>query len=310
MPRKPAIGQTGLILGIGAVGLGLVLLPGFFQRREDEREDERGRADTGPAGPAVLEPTPLSPFVPTPAPTPTKKEDKSKPTLRASRSGNQPTLSVTAGRGGTGYDYYGSELRGVANRNRGVGSHMQAGAVDVWNAREILVNVDWDITNPTNERTPFDFRLRLRQTKDFSAQRFLFSRGWGNAFARDETSFEYTPGTGVKADKFFDVFKVGAKTSHGASKGRAAHRRSIAAGRTERVKMGLVLPGPAQSKELREFWESGPSFNFIVEVYQGSMRFAEHEFKTAFSTMVERPVLRALAQTRGADSPRLTIRGR
>ena len=74
--------------------------------------------------------------------------------------------------------------------------------------------------------------------------------------------------------------------------------------------MGLILPGPAQSKELREFWEAGPVFNFKIEVYQGSMLFAEHEFKTAFTTMIERPVLRPLPQTRGADSPRLTIRGR
>jgi hypothetical protein len=187
---------------------------------------------------------------------------------------------------------------------------MKAGAVDVWNAREIFVDADWEIQNPTNGRLSFDFRLKLRQTKDWKWYKSFLSWGWGNTFARDKTVFEYTPERGIREDSFFDAFKVGVKTSHGASRGRPAQRRTIAARGREKVRMGLVLPGPAQSKELREFWEAGPVFNFAIEVYQGSMRFAEHEFKGAFTTTVERPVLRALYQTRGADSPRLTIRGR
>lgn len=72
--------------------------------------------------------------------------------------------------------------------------------------------------------------------------------------------------------------------------------------------MGLHLPGPARSKELREFWESNPQFNFKIEAYQGQERFAEHEFKDAFDTSIVRPELIALPSTGRGDSPRLTIR--
>ena len=78
--------------------------------------------------------------------------------------------------------------------------------------------------------------------------------------------------------------------------------------------MGLHLPGPARSKKLREFWEAKPQFNFRIEAHQGgklmaeSKKFAEHEFKDAFSLSIVRPELIALPSTGRGDSPRLTIR--
>jgi hypothetical protein len=74
--------------------------------------------------------------------------------------------------------------------------------------------------------------------------------------------------------------------------------------------MGLILPGPAQSEELRKFWDAGPEFNFLVAPYQGNLRVDEHEFKDAFSTKLVRPELVALDRTGYRDSPKLTIRGR
>jgi len=294
MAKKGMGGQTAIILGAGAVGLGLVLLPGFFRKGE-------AAADTGP-----LEPTSLTPAVLPPADDmqivdkDEQRKDKPKAQLRVK---GQPSLSVTAGRSGVG-----SLNRGVG---AAVGSHMKAGDVDVWNANEIHVDVKWDIQNPTSRRLPIDFQLKLRMARELSTWKFISSPTWGGMVGRDKTMFEYVPGRGIQKDVFFDGFDgAGVKTSHGASMRSTPKSYTISPGATATVWMGLILPGPAQSKELREFWEAGPEFNFLVAPYQGDLLIAEHEFKDAFSTKLVRPVLVALDKTRYMDSPRLTIRGR
>ena len=187
---------------------------------------------------------------------------------------------------------------------------MKAGTVDVWRAARVNVMAEWDIQNPSAAALPLDFRVTLRLTRDFTTKSFLFSRGWGESFGRDETHFEYTPKDGIKTDRFFDAFHQGVKTTHGATRGSRPTSLMIPPGSTRTFLMGVHLPGPGYSKDLREFWEASPQFNFRIEPHQGNRKFAEHEFKDAFTTSVVRPELIALPSTGNADSPRLTIRGR
>lgn len=294
MAKKGMGGQTAIILGAGAVGLGLVLLPGFFRKGE-------AAADTGPLEPTSLTPAVLPPADVTPiVDRDEERKDKPKAQLRAK---GLPSLSVTAGRSGVG----------SLNRGTGVpvGSHMKAGDVDVWNANEVRVDAKWNIQNPTSRRLPIDFRLRLRMARDMSTWKFLTAKTWGGMVGRDKTMYEYVPGKGIQKDVFFDGFDgMGVRTSHGASMRSKPKSFTISPGATATVWMGLILPGPAQSEELREFWEGGPEFNFLVAPYQGNLLIAQHEFKDAFSTKLVRPKLRALDRTGYRDSPKLTIRGR
>ena len=277
--------KTGMILAGGAIGLGFLLLPGFFQGRSEEDPDlvpdELSPADLERMGPDV----------------PTK--DKKKKVLIAK---GMPKLIV-----GTGRESY-AALSGI--RNRGVGSHMNFRGVDIWNAAYVDVMAEWDIQNPSPVAQPVNFLVSLRQTRDFSASSFFGSWGWGETFGRDEVTFEYNPKDGVKFDKFHDAFRESVRTTHGASKGSLPAELRIPAGATQTLLIGLRLPGPGRSRELREFWEANPQFNFRVEPYQGRERLGEHEFKGAFTTSVVRPQLVALPSTGNADSPRLTIRGR
>ena len=291
----PKMDKTGMILVGGAVGLGLLLLPGYFQKRaEGEGEGEEGPGLV----PMELAPADMGPDVPTEE---VRKEKDKKPVLVASA---RPNLVVEANRA-----TYGTWQSIAGSRNRGVGNHMKAGTVDVWGATNVSVIADWEIRNPSPETLPLDFRVRLRMIRDFTTKSFLLGRGWGNTFGRDETSFEYTPEKGITNDKFFDAFQASVQTTHGATRGSRAVPLTISPGGKADLRMGIHLPGPARSKELREFWESNPQFNFLVEPHQGKKKFAEHEFKGAFDTSIVRPELIALRSTRDGDSPRLIIKG-
>jgi hypothetical protein len=285
----PKVDKTGMILIGGAVGLGLILLPGFFSGRDKPEDGDPG-----------LEPMELGPYEPIPVPEVKEEKQEKKETVLVAI--DRPDLIVE---GNTKSYAYGS-ING--SRNRGVGNHMKAGTVDVWGATNVDVISEWKIRNPSVETLRLDFLVRLRLIRDFTTKSFLGSWGWGDTFGRDETSFRYTPKDGITDDKFFDAFQESVQTTHGATRGSRAVPLSISPGETKKLRMGLHLPGPARSKELREFWESNPQFNFKIEAYQGQKRFAEHEFKGAFDTSIVRPELIALPSTGRGDSPSLTIR--
>ena len=286
--------KTGMILAGGAVGLGLLLLPGFFQKRAEAEGEEDPSLVPMELAPADLEK--MGPDIPT---EDRKEKDKPKKVLIAK---GMPKLIV-----GSGQKSY-AALSGI--RNRGVGSHMNFPDVDIWNSAYVDVMAEWDIQNPSPVAQPVNFLVSLRQTRDFTTWSFIRGGGWGKSFGRDVVTFEYNPKDGVKFDRFHDAFRESVSTTHGASKGSLPAELRIPAGATRTLLIGLRLPGPGRSKELREFWGENPQFNFRVEPYQGQERLGEHEFKGAFTTSVVRPQLVALPSTGNADSPRLTIRGR
>ena len=288
----PKVDKTGMILIGGAVGLGLILLPGFFTGRGKDEEN---------GGPVPMD---LEAFVPVPT-VEDIPDDKKKPVLVVV---GQPNLRVEGNRASYAYGSLDSGQGVRGSRNRGVGNHRSAGTIDVWGATNVDVISEWKIKNPSPETLPLDFLVRLRMTRDFSTRSLIFGRGWGETFGRDETSFEYTPEDGIKTDKFFDSFRESVQTTHGATQGSNPIPLSIAPGETKILRMGMHLPGPSRSKELREFWEANPEFNFKIEAYQGKKRFAEHEFKGAFDASIVRPELIAKRSTGKGDSPTLTVR--
>tara|TARA_Y100000310_G_scaffold342935_1_gene448335 strand:+ start:2924 stop:3808 length:885 start_codon:yes stop_codon:yes gene_type:complete len=291
----PKVDKTGLILIGGAVGLGLILLPGFFSGRLKAKEEE----DEG------LVPSEIAPFdwAAAAAEADASEDKKKKKTVLVAVG--RPDLIVEANTKSYAYGQWQS-IRG--NRNRGVGSHMQIRDVDAWGATNVDVIAEWEIKNPSAETLPLDFVVSLRQTRDFTTKSFLFGKGWASAFGRDRDIFKYTPKDGITDDEFFDAFGESVQTTHGATRGSRAVPDRILPGETRKLKMGLHLPGPARSKELREFWEAKPQFNFRIEAHQGQNKFAEHEFKDAFSLSIVRPELIALPSTGRGDSPRLTIK--
>jgi len=288
--------KTGMILAGGAVGLGLLLLPGFFQKRaEAEGEEDPSLM------PMELAPADLGPDIPA-EDRKEKEKDKPKKVLIAK---GMPTLSVSTGQKSF------AALSGI--RNRGVGSHMDFPDVDIWNASAVDVVAKWDIQNPSPTPQTVDMLVSLRLTRDFSMKSFLTGRSYGEVYGRDAVMFEYNPFDGVKFDKFHDDFRESVETTHGASKVTSPAKLAIPANTTKTLLIGLHLPGPSRSKKLREFWGKNPQFNFRVEAYQGRGRgswdrLGEHEFKDAFTTSVVLPELIALRSTRDGDSPRLTIR--
>jgi hypothetical protein len=297
----PKVDKTGMILIGGAVGLGLILLPGFFSGRLKVKDGEPGLEDGDPG----LEPMELEPYVPVPEVEEEKERKQEKPKSLVVSVG-PPTLVVESNRTSTGY----SSING--SRNRGVGNHMKAATVDVWDATNVAVFVDWDMKNTGVVTSQMDFSVRLRMVEQASFGTFFSAKSWylADAFGRDDTWFEYKPGAarGIEKDKFFDAFSQGVQTTHGASRGQNPALLSIGAGQTKKLKMGLHLPGPGRSKDLREFWEANPQFNFKIEVYANNVRIAEHEFKDAFSTSINRPNLVARPYTGKNDSPTLTVR--
>jgi hypothetical protein len=283
----PKMDKTGMILAGGAVGLGLLLLPGFFQKRaEAEGEEDPGLM------PMDLPPADLEDMGPDVPGVQDKDKDKKKKVLIAK---GMPKLIV-----GTGQKSFAALS--------GVGSHMNFPDVDIWNSAYVDVMAEWVIQNPSPVAQPVNFLVSLRQTRDFTTMSFIRGGGWGKSFGRDVVTFEYNPKDGVKFDRFHDAFRESVSTTHGASKGSLPAELRIPAGATRTLLIGLRLPGPGRSKELREFWGANPQFNFRVEPYQGQERLGEHEFKDAFSTSITRPELIALRSTGDGDSPRLTIR--
>ena len=292
--------QTGIILAGGAAALGLILLPGFFsgkgKPKEPELEPELKPMELSPADLRALE------AMGEDVPADKKKADKPKKVLIAK---GMPTLSVT-----TGQKSY-AALSGI--RNRGVGNHMSFPDVDIWNAPYVDIMAKWDIQNPSPTPQTVDMLVSLRLTRDFSMKSFLTGRSYGEVYGRDAVMFEYNPFDGVKFDKFHDDFRQSVETTHGASKVASPAKLAIPANTTKTLLIGLHLPGPSRSDELREFWGANPQFNFRVEAYQGKGsgswdRLGEHEFKDAFTTISVRPTLIALRSTGDGDSPRLTIR--
>jgi hypothetical protein len=139
--------------------------------------------------------------------------------------------------------------------------------------RGVEISLEWAIQNESKHDLKADYRIRLSRRK----------RG------NDETWFEYHPDDGVVKDLVSEKTGGAHKiiTKHGASLSTIAKAITVP-GITKllHIPIGFTIPGPAQGRDMEEFWKNRDhsTFNLLVAVYQltssGPVELdrGEHEF--------------------------------
>lgn len=160
-----------------------------------------------------------------------------------------------------------------------IGSHLPSGRPklpqqDVFvGKRGVEISLEWAINNLSAHSVNADYRIRLNRRKG------------GN----DETWFEYHPNKGVTKDIVSEKTGRAHKiiTKHGASiSPTKAKAISVPGGRKTTMSIGFTIPGPAQGRDMQEFWKDRghSTFNLLVAVYQLTsdgpveLEKGEHEF--------------------------------
>jgi hypothetical protein len=139
--------------------------------------------------------------------------------------------------------------------------------------RGVEISLEWAISNLSAHSVNADYRIRLNRRKG------------GN----DETWFEYHPNKGVVKDIVSEKTGRAHKiiTKHGASiSPTKAKAIPIPGGRKTTMSIGFTIPGPAQGRDMQEFWKDRKesTFNLLVAVYQLTsdgpveLEKGEHEF--------------------------------
>tara|TARA_Y100000310_G_scaffold100834_1_gene98724 strand:+ start:295 stop:1176 length:882 start_codon:yes stop_codon:yes gene_type:complete len=138
--------------------------------------------------------------------------------------------------------------------------------------RGVEISLEWAIDNGSTHDVNADYRIRLNRRKG----------------GRDETWFEYHPNKGVTKDIVSEKTGQAHKiiTKHGASLSTKAKAVSIPGGRKTVMPIGFTIPGPAQGRDMQEFWKDRKhsTFNLLVAVYQVTVGESveldkgEHEF--------------------------------
>lgn len=159
-----------------------------------------------------------------------------------------------------------------------IGSHLPSGRPklpqqDVFvGPRGVEISLEWAIDNGSTHDVNADYRIRLSRRK------------WGN----DEVWFEYHPNKGVTKDIVSEKTGQAHKiiTKHGASLSTKGKAIQIPGGRKTVMSIGFTIPGPAQGRDMQEFWKDRKhsTFNLLVAVYQVTVGESveldkgEHEF--------------------------------
>ena len=140
--------------------------------------------------------------------------------------------------------------------------------------RGVEIALEWAIDNQSTYDLNADYRIRLIRRRRI--------RG-------DEKWFEYHPNKGVTKDIVSEKTGQSHKiiTMHGASLSTKGKTIQIPGGRKVVMSIGLTIPGPAQGRDMKEFWEDRKhsTFNLLVAVYQVTVGESveldkgEHEFE-------------------------------
>jgi hypothetical protein len=138
----------------------------------------------------------------------------------------------------------------------------------------VEIALDWSIGNESKHNLNADYRIRLVRTF---------------RFRNDEEWFEYHPNKRVVKDIVSEKTGRAHKiiTKHGGSVSTSAKLISIPGGRKTTMPIGITIPGPAQGRDMKKFWERDDkyTFNLLVAVYQRvvggaeELEKGEHEFK-------------------------------
>jgi hypothetical protein len=138
------------------------------------------------------------------------------------------------------------------------------------------ISLEWAIQNQSKHDLKVDYRIRLERRR--------------GGFRNDETWFEYHPEKGGVVKDLVNEKTGGAHkiiTKHGASSNTIAKAITVSANTVHpRFPIGFTIPGPAQGRDMKEFWEDRDhsTFNLLVAVYQltssGPVELdkGEHEF--------------------------------
>jgi hypothetical protein len=140
----------------------------------------------------------------------------------------------------------------------------------------VEISLTWEIGNESKHSLNADYRIRLSKRKSYGRN--------------DEVWFEYHPNQGgvvkdIVSEKTGRAHKI--ITKHGGSVSTKARAVTIPANRRTTIPIGITIPGPAQGREMEEFWKDRKDndFNLLVSVYQGrsgtfeELDKGEHEFK-------------------------------
>jgi len=190
-------------------------------------------------------------------------------------------------------------------------SHTKLGKTNIYQAQSILIVWSWNMVNDSSAALWAAQHVELRHDIGYG----LKAKWRWNPFGlptyagSDETWVEWKPGEGITTDIMED---------YGGRSMVAPDRSASIRGNFDAAFTGsLLLPGPAQNLQLREFWDDmsddGAEFHLKLALYQqeqanmemsDSENLDEHNFSFLFGVTTETPPLRVLeAQPDGSEQP-------
>lgn len=198
-------------------------------------------------------------------------------------------------------------------------SHINLGEQNIYQAQSVLIVWSWPMKN--DGPVPLWASQHVQLKHDIGYWYDWFDRGtgrpnlwrWNWDIGRDEAWVEWKPGEGYTNDIFRNL---------GARAVVAPDRSASIRGNYDYSFVGsLLLPGPAQNSQLRDFWDEksdrGAQFHLTLGMYQqerqnlrmgASKKLNEHRFELLFSVSTEVPPLRVEDTTReGGEAPNIGI---
>ncbi|PCJ09222.1 MAG: hypothetical protein COB10_11490 [Planctomycetota bacterium] len=193
-------------------------------------------------------------------------------------------------------------------------SHTKLGKLNINQAQSILIVWGWNMVNDSSVALWASQHVELRHDIGYGTRWRWTLKPWGKIYGgSDETWVEWKPGEGITTDIMEDyggISIVGPQLS-------ASIRGNFDAAFTG----SLLLPGPAQNSQLKEFWDDnsddGAQFHLKVALYQqeranaemsASEKLDEHDFSFLFGITTDTPPLRVL-ETRddGSEQPHVGV---